>query len=87
MRNLRLASNIQLHLLLDHAIGVSDPLVLTQVFEPRFDQESFEETAFLGGVFEYAPRVGAVPTAFKRQFLERGEECLAIAGALSGTQR
>src|SRR5947208_11587953 len=79
MRNLWLAVNIMMHRFLQYAIGVCHPLVLPQMFEPGFHEESFEETALLGGIFEHSPRVGAVATASMRECFKRGKECFAVS--------
>jgi hypothetical protein len=49
--------------ILQEAVGIRYPFVLTQMFHPRFHEECFQEPRFLGGVLKNAPRVGAVTAA------------------------
>jgi hypothetical protein len=49
--------------ILYYAVGICDAFVLTQMFEPRFQQERLDHATFLGRVFEHSPRIGAVAAA------------------------
>src|ERR1700722_18725775 len=65
MRHLRLALELEaLDLRLQHAVRIGDALVLAQVLEPGLDQEGLDEARRVGGVLEYAPRIGAVAPPF-----------------------
>ena len=55
VRDLRGLQQQALHPLLQEAIGPSDTLMLTQMLEPRCDEERFHEAARFGSIFEDAP--------------------------------
>jgi hypothetical protein len=70
MRDLRRAFDVEeVHAILQHTISIGDALMLAQVLEPGFYQERLHHPAFIGSVLEHAPPVGAIATAFLRQFL------------------
>ena len=57
-----------------------DAFVLPQMFQPRSHEECFQESPFLSGVFEHAPRVCAVAAALMRKSFEDGQEFVAFPG-------
>src|SRR5580704_11614587 len=80
MRGLRCALDQAMNVVLQHTVRIRHPFVLAQMFEPRLDQEGFEEATAVGGVFEDSPRVRAIPPPFMAEPLERGEERCAVVG-------
>jgi hypothetical protein len=48
--------------------------MLTQMFDPSFDQKCFEEEPLLGRIFEQSPCIGTVAATLMRQSVERGKE-------------
>jgi len=52
MRDLWLAAQQPLEFLLRHAVRVGHTLVLAQMFQPRFDEKGFQQSARLRAVFE-----------------------------------
>jgi hypothetical protein len=64
MCDVRLFAEETVHPILLHTVGICHSLVLTQMLQPGFDKEGFQESSLVGGVLEHAPGVGAVPFAF-----------------------
>src|SRR6516225_7640586 len=54
---------------LQQAVRLGDALVLAQMLEPRRHEKCLDKAAFLCGVLEYSPSVGAIATALARQFI------------------
>ena len=51
MRDLgRITEMEAMHRVLQHAIGLGDALVLTQMLHPRFGEKRFEDASLFGGV-------------------------------------
>jgi hypothetical protein len=59
-----IAQEEAVHAILDDAIGVGDPFVLTQMLRPRRVEESLDDASLVGGILEYAPPIGPVATSF-----------------------
>ena len=57
------------------AIGVGDALMLSQVFQPRIDEECLEHSFGVRNVLVQAPRVGAVALALAAEAPNRRKEC------------
>ena len=63
---------------LQQAVRLGDALVLAQMLEPRRHEKCLDKAAFLCGVLEYSPSVGAITTALACQFIHAGEEGIAV---------
>lgn len=63
---------------LQRAIGVGNARVLAQMFEPRFEVESLDEVARLGGVFEHVPGIGAIAAALQAEPVDGGKKRIAV---------
>jgi hypothetical protein len=54
----------------NQAIGVCDPLMLTQVLGPRCDEESLDDASFVGGILEHPPAIGTVAATLVSDLLK-----------------
>ena len=59
---------------LQHAVGIGDTFVLTQMVKPGFHQEGLHHPSFGGSVFEYPPRISTVTATLVTKPFKRGEE-------------
>ena len=65
-------------LVLNHPVGVGDPLAQMHELQPGFDQIGFLEPSNFGRVLENAPGEGAVAPAFVAQFVDGPQELGAV---------
>ena len=60
--------------ILAQTIGVGDAFSQVPGLQPVFDQERFEEEAFIRHVLEYPPGIGAIAPSLIADILDRGKE-------------
>src|SRR5580765_3994368 len=65
------------HVFFDDAIGVGDALMLSQVFQPRIDEEGLEHSFRVRSILVHAPRVGAVALALAAEAPNSGKKRFA----------
>ena len=66
---------------MDKAIGVCHTFVLTQMLDPRGDEECLDYAPFFSGVLEYFPSIRAIASALVCEFFKRLKESFAILQA------
>src|SRR5690349_21671510 len=72
MRDLGLATQVKsMNFVLEQTVRVGDALVLSQVFQPRIDNERFQQAAFLGRVLEDAPVICTIAPPLLSQSFKR----------------
>src|SRR5712692_5390250 len=81
MRDLRRAFNVKtVDGVLNHSIGIGDPLMLPQMFKPGFHQKYFHHSTLVGNIFINAPAKGAVAPSPFSKFFEGSQKTFAIFG-------
>src|SRR6266404_3214104 len=66
--------------ILQHPVGARHPFALVQEFEPRLDQEQFDEFSLRSEILENPPGISAVAFALASNFLHRGQEGNLVLG-------
>ena len=65
---------------LKQTVRVGDSLVLTQVFQPRIDDERFQQAPLLGRVLEDAPVIGTVSPPLLSHSFKRSQKGVSVGG-------
>ena len=63
---------------LEHSIGISDPLAQMHELEPRFDQIGFLVAAEVARVLKDSPRKRAVAATLESEFVQSSDERGAV---------
>ena len=67
-----------MNFVLKQTVRVGDSLVLTQIFQPRIDDERFQQVAFFCRVLEDAPIIGTVAPPLLTQSFKRNQKGVSV---------